>query len=325
MTSVVIHGWAPSAIVGLVFCDLHMHSTASDGTTAPEQLAQEARMLGLGAIALTDHDTTDGLSRCAAVCADVGIAFVPGIEVSADPALEAAPGQDGADPQRLGTLHILGLFVRHDDPMLAKIHTLMCAARNSRTPAIVAKLKQLGVRIEEADVLAIARQQGTQVIGRPHIAQVLIRKGYVKSVQDAFSQYIGQGKPAYVRRDRLPAAEAIDAIHHAGGLAILAHPIQLGLRALSELEHFVARLKLLGLDGIETRHSDHQPQQRRQYCGLASQFELLTSGGSDYHGSAKSVLMGSQQVPMAVYERLREASEPAGGRPGRGPRRPQSA
>ena len=294
-----------------MFCDLHMHSTVSDGTKRPVELAGLAGKVGLGAIALTDHDTTEGLSSCAKACEIAGVAFVPGIEISVDPWVPSAT--EGSVPgQRQGTLHILGLFVRHDDPELQKVHDRMRAARDSRNPAIVARLNQLGVDISYDEVVGLARSQGTKILGRPHIAQVLQNKGYVKSVQDAFARYIGQGAAAYVRRDRLPASEAIDAIHHAGGLAVLAHPIQLGLRGPGELEHMVVRLKHLGLDGIETHHSDHQPALIQQYIAMAQKHQLLTSGGSDFHGSRKSISLGSQNVPIAVYHRLREAWEKRG-------------
>ena len=309
-----------------MICDLHAHSTASDGTIPPARLAKLAKAAGLGAIALTDHDTTDGLAECEAACKEAGVAFVPGIEVSADPdvdslvaakALAGQASEAGSRPatetrsppaQRRGTLHVLGLFVHRNDTALRQIHHRMREARDSRNPAIVQKLNELGVDIAYDEVLDLAAAQGTKIIGRPHIAQVLLSKGYVKSVQAAFSSYIGQGAPAYVRRDRLPADEAIEAIHHAGGLAILAHPVQLGLRAPGELEHFVTRLQQFGLDGIETHHSDHDPLLSQQYTSLAERLELLTSGGSDFHGSRKTIELGGVPVPMSVYERLRDAA-----------------
>lgn len=282
-----------------------MHSTASDGTDAPEALAVIAKRAGLAAIALTDHDTTAGLEACAAACKNAGVAFVPGIEVSADPSavLTSAP-QPETEPIRYGTLHILGYFVRHDDPGLEQIQREMTEAREQRNPAIVDKLRKLGMRIEYEEVLEVAREQGASVIGRPHIAQVLIQKGYVKSVQDAFARYIGQGAAAYVRRDRLDPRRAIDAIHGAGGLAVLAHPVQLKCPDLDHLEHFCTKLRDMGLDGMETRHSDHTAAQVARFEQIAQKLGLLTTGGSDYHGSRKSVSMGGQQVPMSVYEAL---------------------
>ncbi|MAE65712.1 MAG: hypothetical protein CMJ18_15695 [Phycisphaeraceae bacterium] len=287
-----------------MYCDLHTHSTASDGTTAPSDLAALAATCSLGAIALTDHDTTDGLDLCAEACRTAHVRFVPGIEISADPG--PPPGADPDSPVRRGTLHILGLFVRGDDPHLGAVQQRMRAARDCRNPAIIDKLVELGVTIEYEEVLELARIEGTAILGRPHIAQVLVRKGYVKSVQDAFHRYLGQGAAAYVRRDRLPAAEAIEAVHHAGGLAVLAHPVQLGCRDEQQLTHAVRRLTDLGLDGVETRHSDHTRADTLRFEDLASRFDLLTSGGSDFHGSRKPVELGSQKVPFEVYERLAE-------------------
>lgn len=290
-------------------CDLHMHSTASDGTLAPGALGPLAASLGVHAIALTDHDTTRGLPACAEGCMAAGVAFVPGIELSADAAalrVSAAPGE------KLGTLHILGLFVRHDDSELHKIHERLLAARLERNPQIIRNLQGLGVEIEYAEVLAIAAASDTQIIGRPHIAQVMVKKGYVKSVQDAFARYIGEGKPAYARKDTLSPQHAIDAIHHAGGLAVLAHPIQLRCRDDDELAHCVTRLKSLGLDGIETRHGDHTSAEVERYGKLARKLGLLVSGGSDFHGDRKPVKLGSQGVPAEVYENLREAWEKRG-------------
>ena len=251
-----------------MFCDLHMHSTASDGTIAPDQLPALARKAQLAAIALTDHDTTTGLEACAAACRKAKIRFVPGIELSADPG--AMKHRSPHDPDaRTGTLHILGLFVRHDDPKLLKIHDWLLTARQERNPQIIDNLNRLGVRVRYEEVVELAESMGTKVVGRPHIAQVLMHKGYVKSIHKAFARYIGEGAAAYARKDRLSPEDAIEAIHHAGGLALLAHPPQLRLTSAADLEHFVKRLVEAGLDGIETRHCDHSAQQVEQYEKLA--------------------------------------------------------
>lgn len=289
-------------------CDLHMHSTASDGTDRPAALALIAKAANVHAIALTDHDTTEGLQECAAACEAEGVEFIPGIELSADPhakGLRPARENENKDGRR-GTLHILGLFVRHDDERLRDIHHRILRARLDRNPQIVRNLQQLGVAIEYEEVLALAGESDTKVVGRPHIAQVMVQKGYVKSVQDAFAKYIGEGRPAYCRRDTISPEEAIRAIHHAGGLAVLAHPIQLRYADDDELEFIVSRLRDMGLDAIEVRHSDHTPALTEQYTQLAQSLGLLTSGGSDYHGTRKSIAMGSQQVPLDHLTSLRE-------------------
>lgn len=289
-----------------------MHSTASDGTDPPGTLGALAKQAGVDAIALTDHDTTAGLQACAQGCGEAGVAFVPGIEVSADPGPLMGGGKagiaSGSNVIRRGTLHILGLFVRHDDTLLAQISQQMKDARDSRNPAIVDRLQTLGVEIDYEEVLELARQQGTAVIGRPHIGQVLIDKGCVSDMAQAFMQYIGQDGQAYVRRDRLTPADAIHAIHHAGGLAILAHPVQLHYENDSQLELIVSRLKEVGLDGIETQHSDHDARHINHFTALARQLDLHCSGGSDYHGTRKKVRLGQSGVSFSRFERLRDAA-----------------
>lgn len=285
-----------------MFCDLHMHSTASDGTDPPESLPTLAKDAGLAAIALTDHDTAAGLPACADAASRVGIAFVPGIELSADPRVAASLSEtDAPGIPATGTLHILGYFIRHDDPQLAKLEGWLREARAQRNPQIVSRLNQLGVKIDYDDVIELA---GGRVVGRPHIAQVLVRKGYVKSIHEAFVRYLGEGAAAHVRKDRLAADRAIDAIHHAGGLAMLAHPVQLRLPRPAALEHLVARLKDLGLDGIETRHCDHSARDTAHFEDLANRFDLLTTGGSDYHGSRKTCRLNDSRVPYSAYEAL---------------------
>lgn len=293
-------------------CDLHTHSTASDGTDPPAALAALAAERGLSAIALTDHDTTAGLAACEAACREHGIRFAPGIEISADPGPSDHPRDldDRSSPTELprrGTLHILGLFVRHDDPELRAIHDRMREARNERNPAIVDRLNTLGMSIDYDEVEALANEEGTAIIGRPHIAQIMVRRQLVASIGEAFERYLGRGGLAYVRRDRLDPRDAIDAIHHAGGLAILAHPVQLKLEG-ERLRRFIEYLHGIGLDGIETRHSDHTPERTAQFDHMANELGLLRSGGSDYHGRRKAIELGSQQVPFSVFEALEAAA-----------------
>jgi hypothetical protein len=283
-----------------MFCDLHLHSTASDGTDAPDALPALAKQAGLSSIALTDHDTTAGLAACAHAAHHAGIQFIAGIELSADPRI-LFPRDD--QPARLGTLHILGYFIRPDDEPLARIQQRLLQARTQRNPQMIQRLNDLGVSIDYDEVIAAA---GGTIVGRPHIAQVLLRKGYVKSIHEAFSRYIGEGAAAYVRKDRLPADEAIHAIHNAGGLAVLAHPVQLRF-APQTLEHAVARLKSMGLDGIEVRHSDHHPADVEHFEKLARKLSLLTTGGSDYHGSRKQIALGACRVPITACEQLHSA------------------
>ncbi len=276
-----------------MYVDLHMHSTASDGRIAPGGLAELAVEKQLSAIALTDHDSTDGLLECAAGCRQAGIDFVPGIEISAERG------------QPRGTLHILGYFIDPDAAPLLEIAAELQEARDERAPQIVEKLNALGVDVTLDEVL---EGVGGRMIGRPHIASVLVDKGYAKTINDAFGKYIGQGAPAYVRKDRLAPQRAIDAIHTAGGLACLAHPVQMHYDDDEDLLRIVTGLKEMGLDGIEVYHKDHTPELVEQYQALARRYELVMTGGSDYHGPHRpDARLGSQRVPREIYDALREA------------------
>ena len=291
-------------IVGLMYCDLHMHSLASDGTDRPEELPRLARLASLDAIALTDHDTTAGLAACAAAAHEVALAFVPGIELSARidaQASEAAAARtvDGLE------LHLLGYFIDPQSEALLNAQRWLVQARDQRNPRLVARLNELGVRIDYDEVVARA---GGGIVGRPHIAQIMLDKGYVRSLHEAFNRYIGEGGVAYEPKPRLAAGDAIEVIHAAGGLAMLAHPVQLNVPDADAVELVVRLLREMGLDGIETHHSDHLPQHVRQYEALARRYGLLSSGGSDYHGSRKACRMGEPRLPLAVYRALAEAA-----------------
>lgn len=293
--------------------DLHTHSTASDGTDAPSDFPRLAKQAGLDAFALTDHDTTMGLAPAAIAAKKAGIQFVPGIELSivADPFAEASPLADDG-PTDMGSIHLLGYHVSNDSEALTIIETKLRKARETRNPQIIDKLAELGVRIDYQDVLELA-QAGSDdnpdehAVGRPHIAQLLVQRGYVKSMHEAFARYLGPGAAAYVPRELPTADRAIDALHRAGGVAVLAHPVHLGLSA-ADLEHHIARLADLGLDGIETHHSDHEPSDTKQLTALAERFDLLTTGGSDYHGSRKAIAIGSVVAPPDALQRLEEAA-----------------
>ncbi|MFA7235359.1 MAG: PHP domain-containing protein [Phycisphaeraceae bacterium] len=284
----------------MLYCDLHTHSTASDGSTAPADLGPLARQAGLAAVALTDHDTTAGLADAAASCAALDIAFVPGIELSC---------QRG---KSFGTLHLLGYFIDPVSPTLAAVCAELQQARNERAPQIVAKLNELRVDITLDEVLAESGGNsggGRGSVGRPHIGAVLVRKGYVKTIKDAFTRYIGHGAPAYVRKDNLAPQRAIAAVHDAGGLAVLAHPVQLRCDDDEELLELIRSLRDAGLDGLECRHCDHTPALTRQYQHLAKRFDLIPTGGSDFHGLRKAVPLGAARVPITCYESLLNAHQ----------------
>lgn len=293
--------------------DLHTHSTASDGTDAPADLPRLAKQAGLEAFALTDHDTTAGLAPAADAAKQAGVVFVPGIELSivADPFAEASPLADDG-PTDMGSIHLLGYHVRTDSEALTIIETKLRQARETRNPQIIEKLSELGVRISYDDVLELAQAGSDEhadenAVGRPHIAQLMVQRGYVKSMHEAFAQYLGPGAAAYVPRELPTADKAIAALHSAGGVAVLAHPVHLGLSA-ADLEHHIARLADLGLDGIETHHPDHEPANTKQLTALAERFDLITTGGSDYHGSRKAIALGSVIAPENALRELEEAA-----------------
>ncbi|MEZ0268306.1 MAG: PHP domain-containing protein, partial [Phycisphaerae bacterium] len=194
------------------YVDLHAHSTASDGTFAPAAVARLAHDAGLAGLALTDHDTVAGVPECAAEAARLGIAFLPGIEISAIP------------PTANGTLHILGYGVDPLSPALADMTRGLIEARNQRNPRIIARLRELGIDITLDEVLAEAN---AGVVGRPHIAAVLVRKHVVPTIKKAFDDYLGQTGQAWVDKERLAPRAAIDRIRRSGGVSVLAHPVQL--------------------------------------------------------------------------------------------------
>ncbi len=297
-----------------MFCDLHLHSTASDGTDPPEALGALAAGAGLGAFALTDHDTAAGCDEAARGAAEAGVAFLTGIELSADPDLSASFSRRGAaeaPPPRGSRLHLLGYGIDPLDPGLLKAQATLRRARDERNPRVVDRLRELGLRIAYDDVLQAAGVSPGEggnplhTVGRPHIAQVMLDRGYVKSIHEAFTRYLGEGGAAFVPKTRLAAEAAIDIIHAAGGVASLAHPVQLGLDP-DGVEHAVTRLAHLGLDALETRHPDHSSSDVTRFTALADRLHLLATGGSDYHGSGKSVRPGDTRVPMAAYEALLE-------------------
>jgi 3',5'-nucleoside bisphosphate phosphatase len=256
------------------FVDLHAHSTASDGSRAPADVIREAKRIGLSAIALTDHDTLDGLAEATAMGAELGVRVVPGVELS------AVEGDVET--------HILGLHLTNVAELESRLIALR-EMRRSRAERIVAKLNDLGVRVEFASVL---EQAAGGAIGRPHVARAMIAEGWAVDFRDAFERYLGNGKPAYVSKDRLAVMDAIGLIHRAGGLAILAHPAQGGTR--ERVEAFVRE----GMDGLEVRHPSHSSEDTARLTALVEHFSLVPSGGSDWHGAAEGArTLGMMRVP----------------------------
>ena len=266
--------------VGGPFVDLHAHSTASDGSRAPADVVRSAQRVGLAAIALTDHDTVAGIAEAVATGIELGVRVVPGIELSAV--------EDEVET------HILGLHLSDMRELEASLVALR-EMRRSRAERMVQRLNELGVRIEMAAVL---EQAGGGAIGRPHVARAMIAEGWAVDFRDAFDRYLASGRPAYVPKDRLAAADAISLIHRAGGLAILAHPAQGGTR--ERVEAFVRE----GIDGIEVRHPSHSSEDTSRLAALVEHYSLVPSGGSDWHGAADGPrTLGMMRVPREWLER----------------------
>jgi len=273
--------------------DLHTHTTHSDGSASPEELIARASANGARSIAITDHDTVDAFAEARAAAALFGVEFVPGIEISAD----FSPG----------TMHILGYLVDGESPALQRKLATLKEAREKRNPEIARRLEGLGIDISYHEVAQLA---GNKVVGRPHFASLLVKKGYVGSIQEAFDKLLKKGAPAYVEKARLSPSDSIQLIHRAGGVAVLAHPYQLKLSSYRAADELVAELAAIGLDGIEAIYSRHSADQRTMYSEIALRHHLLVTGGSDYHGSYKPDIdlvtgLGDLEVPYALLEALK--------------------
>lgn len=275
--------------------DLHLHTTHSDGSLAPAEVVALAHKVGVSSLAITDHDITTAIPEATEAGLALGIEVIPGIEIS------SLLGES--------ELHMLGYFLDWQDSRLCERLEAARDSRHRRNPLIVAKLQALGIEITYDEVKAVA---GSDSVGRPHIARVLMHKGVVHSAKEAFDRFLANGKPAYVARELPSPAEAIRWIKEAKGLAVLAHPTWIK-PADGALEGLVGQLKADGLDGIEVHYSTHTPRQTREYLGLAKQLGLLVTGGSDFHGVTKpeievGVGRGGLHVPGALLVKLKQAA-----------------
>lgn len=248
--------------------DLHTHSTCSDGTLTPRHVVGLAKSIGLRAVALTDHDTVAGVGEALAAGDEVGIEVVAGVEISA--ACSA------------GSMHILGYYLSPTHPELLGTLSRLQEGRAARAHKIVERLRNLGLEITLAEITDLAGGE----VGRAHIAQALVNRRYVPSAREAFTRYLRRGRPGYVDRVRLPPEEVIGIIRRAGGLAALAHPSTLALDQPGDLSALVARLKAIGLEGMEVLSPYHTREMTRMYEEIAREHGLLCTGGSDFHGGA---------------------------------------
>lgn len=269
--------------------DLHSHTTASDGEHPPEEQVALAASKGVTVLAVTDHDTVGGIEACQRAAARVGLRLVPGIEVSTY--------------LNRREVHILGHFVDPMEPRLASFQERLKVERQQRMEQMVAKVKALGFPVTMDMVRELA---GDVSLTRPHLARVLVELGYASSPKEAFTRWLGDGKPAYVPRLELPPVEAITLIHGAGGTATVAHP---GMTRIDRRE--LEGLKQDGLDGVEVGHSDHPPSLQEKLAKWADELDLVKTAGSDYHGPTVSPgrSFGTVGMAPAEFERL-EARRP---------------
>jgi hypothetical protein len=279
------------------YVDLHLHTTASDGVMSPSEIVRYAKAKGLQAIAITDHDTIEGLEEGLLEGERIGFEVIPGVEISA----EYSPG----------SMHLLGFFIDNHHPLLNERLKYLQKAREERNPKIVEKLNRLGIEITYEEVL---RASGGGQVGRPHFAQVLLEKNYVKNFQDAFDRFLKKGAPAYVDKFRFTAREALHFINGAKGVGVLAHPNTLNTNGYSELENLVLRLMEDGLKGIEVFYPEHSALEVSQYKTLAQRYGLLVTGGTDYHGIEKNGLdigvgRGEMKLPYSMVEGLKAARD----------------
>lgn len=273
--------------------DLHTHSTASDGSDPPEHLVELASETGLSALALTDHDTQEGLEAAVAAAANHDLEMIPGVELSLN--------------YDSGTMHLIVLWLDPGSgPLQDRLQGLQ-SGRSRRNEEIVDRLAEAGLPITIEEVLAEA---GGGSVGRPHIAAVMMKHGYVPDIRTAFDLWLGRGRPAYVGRDRLDPGEAIGLARESGAVPVLSHPHTLGVTTAPNMADLLTGLKRAGLIGLEAIYGSYRRHEREGYADLARRFELIPSGGSDYHGSYKPGLSlgsgyGDLAVPDSVLDELR--------------------
>ncbi len=277
--------------------DLHIHSTASDGSLSPAEILTLAQDLKLGAVAITDHDTIDGSKGAIAFGIPPSIQFLTGVEISASP-----PPSFPCS----GSFHILGYAINLDDPTLNDTLSLLQESRKNRNPKILTLLSKMSIRLTLEEIRAGV---GECQMGRPHIAQMMVKRGYVRSIDEAFDKYLGRGKPAYVDKYRIDCSQAIEIIINAGGIPVLAHPILLQMEHEKSIEDLVITLKKMGLKGIEVYYPEHTSALVSNYTEIANRHNLLMTGGTDFHGAIKpEIKMGSGRgdlsIPYALYEKL---------------------
>ena len=279
----------------MVEVDLHLHTTFSDGTLSPTELVRLCASRGLKVIAVTDHDSTDGVSEALRAAEDIGgLSVIPGVELSTD-----VPGSE---------VHLLGYFVPYQEPLFQRTLQRLRDGREDRAQKMVERLNQLGVTISWGRVKELS---GDGAVGRPHIAQAMVEKGYVQYPRDAFEKYLGRNGPAYVERTKISPVEAVGTLVQSGALPAMAHPSYFMASSeadeVARLKRMLRELKEAGLVGMEVYYGDYSPEQVALFAAIADEVGLIPCGGSDYHrsGNPGEPEPGSVGPPVATVDGLR--------------------
>src|SRR6266550_4197939 len=273
----------PRRLILIMFADLHLHTNFSDGTYSPEELVSHAQRQGLSALALTDHDTIEGCPRTALACQAAAIEFIPGTELTAE--------------QDRDELHILGYFIDIENPRFLLEIAQFQDVRQNRVREIVERLNRVHVPLQPEMVFALANCRSP---GRPHVARALVEAGLCATLDEAFERFLKKNRPAWVPKFKISAADSIELIHQAGGVAVMAHP------GLNRSDEVIPAMAESGLDGIECFHTKHSTATSEHYLELADRFHLLVTGGSDCHGLSKGKpLIGTVRLPYQHVEKLK--------------------
>lgn len=278
--------------------DLHLHTTASDGKFSPAEVVSRAAGLGLSVIAIADHDSVDGIAPALAAAKSFpGLTVIPCLEVSTDV------------PR--GEVHVLGYFIDYTSTELKAALARFRDSREGRARGMIDKLSGMGINIEWRRVKEIA---GDGSVGRPHIAQAMLEKGHITSFKEAFDKYIAREGPAYVEREKMMPAEAVELIVRNNGLPVMAHPF-----TVVDVEAMIIELKPAGLAGIEAYYKSYSAEEKSYLLGLAEKYDLIITGGTDYHGldDIDEVMMGGADVPFEAVESLVALDERRGVKSGR--------
>lgn len=273
------------------YIDLHTHSLKSDGSMTPAEVVREAKKAGLAAIALSDHDTVDGLPEAIAEGERIGVEIIPAIEFSVQSKTET---------------HILGYFIDYTNPKLIQMLKEVVDLRIERNHVTTQRLNELGFDITLEEVRALAPNN---FVGRAHFARVLMDKGYTESVKEGFDKYMSVGKYAYCEKQRLTARDAVELIAECGGISFLAHP-HLTKLSDDELKEFLLELKSYGLCGVEGYYTDYTPEMQEKYQNMAKELGLLISGGTDFHAAMKPHIsigtgLGNLKIPYSLLEEMK--------------------